>query len=53
MISHVPTVAEQIERVLSVREGPHGSEVRLLNSDERDALLRADLIADMAASGAA
>lgn len=38
LISHVPLVAEQIERVLEVTKDHEGSDVRLLSGDERSEL---------------
>ncbi len=42
LISHVPAVAEWIDEILQVTKTPQGSDIRLLSSDERQALLLDD-----------
>jgi exonuclease SbcC len=48
VISHVPAVAENIERVLQVSPSPAGSSAEWLGEAERDALLLTAAAADAA-----
>jgi DNA repair protein SbcC/Rad50 len=47
VISHVRSVAENVDRVLGVSTGPSGSQVRWLGGEERDQLIAEDVEASL------
>ena len=51
VISHVPAVAERIDRVLEVRPSPTGSTAEWLDDEDREAMLAATAAADLHRAG--
>lgn len=47
VVSHVPAIAQRIERLLEVRPEPSGSTAEWLDNEDRESLLTEAVIADV------